>query len=59
MVSASCSYSAWFSQLVSLASLNASTRPPGFIIRSSSLECSRLTGESVVIMLSTGDLGEG
>ena len=59
IVSASCSHSAWFSQSVSLASSNASTRPPGFIIRSLSLECSRLTGESVVIILSTGNLGEG
>ena len=59
MVSTSCSYSAWFSQLVSLASSNASIRPPRFIIRSSSSECSRLTGESVVIMLSTDNLGEG
>ena len=59
MVSTSCSYSVWFLQLVSLASLNASTRPPRFIIRSLSSECLRLTGESVVIILSTGDLGEG
>ena len=59
MVSASCSRSAWFSQSVSLASSNASTRPPGFTIRSSSSECSRLTGESVVITSPTGDVGEG
>ena len=59
MVSASYSHSVWFSQSVSLASLNASTRPPGFTIRSLSLECLRLTGESVVIILPTGNVGEG
>ena len=59
MVSISCSCSVWFSQSVSLASSNASTRPPRFIIRSLSSECSRLTGELVVITLPIGDVGEG
>ena len=58
MVSISYSHLVWFSQLISLASLNASIRPPGFIIRSSSSECSRLTGELVVITLSTDDVRE-
>ena len=49
----------WFSQLVSLTSLNASIRPPRFTIRSLSLECLRLTEELVVIILSTGNVGEG
>ena len=59
IVSTSCSYSVWFSQSISLASLNTSTRPPRFIIRSLSSECLRLTGESVVITSPTGNVGEG
>ena len=59
MVSTSCSHLVWFLQSVSLASSNASTKPPRFIIRSSSSECSRLTGELVVITSPTGDVREG